>query len=96
MNRYAAIKALEEGRAQLDAAGWTDAGEHRGPNYWFVCGKRGDRMNISLEWSERWDATITIGAHELAHQWSDTDPAGLIERVTQVARSILTAQIAAM
>ncbi len=87
---------LNVARACLTAAGWSDAGEHRGGRYWFVCGKRGERMNITLEWEGRWDVTITIGAHELVHQWADADPAALIESATVVARDILRRQVEAL
>ena len=95
MSRVAAER-LDGARACLTAAGWAASGEHRGGGYWFVCGKRGERMNITLEWADRWDVTITIGAHELVHQWADADPGALIESATAVARDILRAQVEAL
>jgi hypothetical protein len=53
-------------------------------------------MNITLEWAGRWDVMITIGAHELVHQWADADPSALIESATVAARDILRAQIEAI
>lgn len=96
MMRDEAHAMLDEARRILDAAGWTNDGERRGCGYWFVLGRRGDLMRITLEWSGRWDATVMISALELAHQWSSTDPAALIERTTQAARTVLLAQIAAL
>ena len=98
MTRNEAMVAIERGREHLTAAGWAPSGEHRGGGYWFVCGRRGDRMDITLEYDNRWDATIRIGAHEVAHQWCEAtgDVPELIAKTTSAARDVLTAQVEAL
>lgn len=97
MTRDEANAALDRGKEIMVRAGWKFDGERRSHGFWFVCGKRGDRLHLTLEYSGRWDAMIMIGAHEIVHRWSEAaDPDALLNEVASEAKAVLASLIDAL